>query len=148
MKLKTKNFGELDVQEDKIITFEKGIPGFNQLKDYIIINDQEETSPFCWLQSIEEPALAFVLVNPFLVNPGYNPELPEAEVEKLGEARPEDYTVLSIVKVPKEVEQMTANLMAPIVINLKTRKGKQIITNGDNALVRYKIFEGLKNNKQ
>lgn len=148
MKLKTKNFGEVDVQEDKIITFEKGIPGFNQLKDYIIINDQEETSPFCWLQSIEEPALAFVLVNPFLVNPQYNPELPEAEVEKLGEAKPEDYTVLSIVKVPEEVEQMTANLMAPIVINLKTRKGKQIITNGDNALVRYKIFEGLKNNKQ
>lgn len=145
MKLNTKNFGELDIQEEKIITFEKGIPGFNELKKYIIINDEEESSPFCWLQSVEEPQLAFVLVNPFIVYPDYNPSLPEGEIEQLGEAGPEDYSILSIVKVPEEVEKMTANLMAPIVINLKTKKAKQIITNGDNALVRFYIFDQLKN---
>lgn len=145
MKLKTKNFGELEIEEDKIITFNQGIPGFNQLKDYIIINDLEENSLFCWLQSIEDPELAFVLVNPFVVYPEYNPNLPDAEVEKLGQATPEEYSVLSIVKVPEDVELMTANLRAPIVINLKTKKAMQIITDGDDALVKYRIFDRLKN---
>ncbi len=146
MTITTKNFGEIEIIDEKIITFEKGIPGFNDLSKYIIINDEDETSPFCWLQSIEEPELAFVLVNPFLVYPDYKPNLPEAEIEKLGEATPEDYSVLAIVKVPEEIEKMTANLMAPIVINLKTKKGKQVITNGEDSLVRFNIFEQLKNN--
>ena len=145
MKLNTKHFGELEVQEENIITFEKGIPGFNELKQYIIINDDEESSPFCWLQSIEESQLAFVLVNPYLVYADYKPNLPEIEIAKLGEATPEDYSVLSIVRVPEEVEKMTANLRAPIVINLKTKKAMQIITDGEDALVRYQIFEQLKN---
>ena len=145
MKLKTKNFGELEVEEDKIITFNQGIPGFNELKEYIIINDEEADSPFCWLQSIEEPELAFVLINPFIICPDYNPNLPDAEVEKLGEATPDQYSVLSIVKVPEDVVQMSANLRAPIVINLNTRKGMQIITDGEDALVRYHIFDRLKN---
>ena len=148
MKLKTKHFGELDVLEENIITFNQGIPGFNELKQYIIINDQEEGSPFCWLQSIEEAELAFVLINPFIICPDYNPNLPDAEVEKLGEARPEEYSVLSIVKIPEDVDQMTANLRAPIVINLKTKKAMQIITDGEDALVRYRIFDRLKNKAQ
>ncbi|HHX63035.1 MAG TPA: flagellar assembly protein FliW, partial [Epulopiscium sp.] len=82
MKLNTKDFGELEILEDKIITFQYGIPGFTKYTQYIIINDEEEDSPFCWLQSVEKPDLAFTLVNPFLTYENYNPNLPKTEIEK------------------------------------------------------------------
>ncbi|HHX59496.1 MAG TPA: flagellar assembly protein FliW [Epulopiscium sp.] len=148
MKITTSNFGELNVPNDNIITFENGIPGFKDNTKYVIINDEED-SPFCWLQSIEDPSLAFALVNPFLVHDHYDPNLPKSEVEKLGQGTDEDYSILSIVIIPEDVEQMRANLMAPIVINLKTKKGMQIIIDGDDYPVKYYLFKQLqKNNKK
>lgn len=143
MELNTKHFGQLQIPEDNIITFENGIPGFTQYTKYIIINDEDENSPFCWLQSIEEVDLAFALANPFLIHKEYNPRLPKNEIEKLGEGNETDYSVLSIVIVPEDVEKMTANLRAPIVINLKTKKGMQVILDGEDYPIKYYLFEQL-----
>ena len=106
MRITTNNFGKLHIPDENIITFENGIPGFKENTQYIIINDEEEGSPFCWLQSIQEPDLAFALVNPFLVHDHYNPNLPKSEVEKLGEGTEKDYSILSIVIIPEDVEKM------------------------------------------
>ena len=147
MTIMTSNFGELQILDEKIITFENGIPGFKDNTQYIIINDEEADSPFCWLQSIENPDLAFALVNPFLIHDNYNPTFPQSEVEKLGEGTEEDYSVLSIMIIPEDIEKMRTNLMAPIVINLKTKKGMQIIIDGDDYPVKYYLFEQLQKNK-
>ena len=147
MKIETSNFGQLQVIEENIITFDKGIPGFPDKKQYIIINDEDEDSPFCWLQSLEDPDLAFTMVNPYLAYPNYDPRFPESELAKLGQASQEDYSVLSTVIIPEEIEKMRTNLMAPIVINLKTKKAMQIITEGDQYPVRYYLFEELHNQK-
>ena len=147
MKIVTSNFGELQIPDENIITFHKGIPGFIDNTQYVIINEDQEDSPFCWLQSIQDPDLAFILVNPFLVYDNYNPNFPQGEIEKLGEAKPEDYSILSIVIIPEDIKEMRANLMAPIVINLKTKKAMQIITEGDEYPVRHYIFKQLQKNK-
>lgn len=147
MKIITNHFGELQIPDENIILFENGIPGFTEYTQYVIINDEEENSPFCWLQSIEEPELAFALVNPFLVHDNYNPNLPKSEVEKLGEGTEEDYSILSIVIIPEDMEKMRANLMAPIVINLKTKKAMQIIIDGDDYPVKYYLFNQLQKKK-
>ena len=143
MKITTNHFGELQIPDENIITFENGIPGFLDYTKYIIINDEEEDSPFCWLQSIEEPELAFALVNPYLVHEDYNPNLPKGEVEKLGEGTDKDYSILSIVTVPEDMEKMTANLTAPIVINLKTKKATQMIIDGNDYPIKYYLFNQL-----
>lgn len=147
MKLVTSNFGEINIPDDNIINFEKGIPGFETNTKYVIINDEDKNSPFCWLQSIEDPGLAFTLVNPYLVHEGYNPKFPTSQMEKLGEGSQEDYSVLSIVIIPDDIKEIRTNLMAPIVINLKTRKAAQIVTEGDNYPVKYYIFKQLEKNK-
>lgn len=147
MKLVTSNFGEINIPDDNIINFEKGIPGFEKHTKYVIINDEDKDSPFCWLQSIEDPDLAFTLVNPYLVYQGYDPKFSEGDIAKLGQAKPEDYSVLSIVIIPENIEEIRTNLMAPIVINLKTKKAGQIITEGDLYPVKYYIFKELQENK-
>lgn len=147
MEIITTHFGKLQISEENIITFENGIPGFIEYTRYIIINHEEEDSPFCWLQSIDNPNLAFALVNPFLVHEDYHPNFPQREIERLGQAAQEDYSILSIVTIPEEVEQMRANLMAPIVINLKSKKAMQIIIDGDEYPVKYGLFQKLQKNK-
>lgn len=147
MKIKTSNFGELEILSENIIRFENGIPGFKDNKQYVIINDEDEDSPFCWLQSVEEPDLAFTMVNPFLAYESYDPKFPESELAKLGEGSPEDYSVLSIVNIPEDIKDMRTNLMAPIVINLKTKNAMQIITQGDQYPVKYYLFKELQKRK-
>ena len=67
MKLHTKNFGLLEIEEEKIIAFPEGIPGFEEEKEFVIINNEDEENPFCWLQSVNNPDLAFVITTPFLI---------------------------------------------------------------------------------
>ena len=143
MELNTKHFGKLQIEEDKIITFPKGILGFEDYGRYVMINDEDENSPFCWLQSIDNSDLAFTLVNPYLICLDYKPDLPKSEIAKLGKGEAGDYSILSIVIIPQDIEKMTANLMAPIVINLKTKKALQIITAGDDYPVKYYMFKEL-----
>ncbi len=129
MKLVTLNFGELEITEDKIIHFENGLKGFEDKKDYAIINnfDTEDPVPFFWLQSTEDPDLAFVLTVPFIFKPDYQFELPEDIEKKLHIGPKAELGVYSIVKIPEKVKDFTYNLQAPIVINYKTREADQII---------------------
>lgn len=140
MKLNTKNFGELDIDEKKIISFPEGLPGFEEEKEFVIINNEDEENPFCWLQSVKNPDLAFVIVDPFFVFSDYSVDLSETVQEKLKIKDEKDVAVYSIVVVPEDLKKMTANLLGPIVINVRERLGKQVILDDPRYTTKHYIF--------
>jgi flagellar assembly factor FliW len=102
-----------------------GILGFEQTKNYLLIANPAER-PFRWLQVKDNPALAFVVIEPFLVAPEYRPDIPESDVEFLGLSSPEDAALLNIVTLHGP-HRATINLKGPVVINRNTGIGRQVI---------------------
>jgi flagellar assembly factor FliW len=127
VKIATKNFGDITVREDQVITFRPGLLGFAELHRYVLIEHGQE-SPFLWLQCVDNPELAFVVIDPAFVLTDYqlgpvNGIRKDLEVEDL-----KDLRVLVILTIPPGAPQeMTANLMGPLLINLANRRGKQLI---------------------
>lgn len=148
MLLNTRNFGEIQIEEEKILTFPDGIPGFEKLTKYIILQNPDEEIPFHWLQSVEDGDLAFVIVNPFIFRPDYDFEIPQNTIEKLNIQKPEDVHVFSIVIVPEDISKMTANLQAPLIINTNNNTGKQVILDNEDYPRKYYIFQNLKQTPQ
>lgn len=141
MKLNTMNFGEIEIDEDLILNFPEGLLGFQDEKQFIIINNEGEENPFQWLQSINSPELAFVIINPFLVDPNYDIVIPATAQEKLELEDEKDIGLYSIVVVPEEVEEMTANLLGPIITNTKNKLGKQVILDDNRYKTKHLIFK-------
>ncbi len=102
-----------------------GILGFEQMKQYLLIANPEE-EPFRWLQVKDNAALAFVVIDPFLVVPDYRPDIPQADVDFLGLANPEEAALLNIVTL-HGANRATVNLKGPVVVNRTTGVGKQVI---------------------
>ncbi|MBI3803054.1 MAG: flagellar assembly protein FliW [Nitrospirae bacterium] len=119
--------GSLKVDSDRLITFPDGIPGFPKVKRYFVV-ENDKGHPLCWLQAVEDPELAFVVTDPFIFDSQYQPPIPAEEFKRLEIDGGESLALLIIVNVPQEDPlKMTANFMAPLVINAKTRLGKQVI---------------------
>ena len=150
MLVKTKYFGEINLSEDKIITMERGMFGFEEYKKYTILDDSEkEGRPnVSWFQSVEEPGLAFSVINPMAVMEDYNPIVEDELLKGLGEITEENIVVLLPLTVPQEVTNMTANLKAPIIINADTRKGAQVVVENEEYEIKYKIYDILKGKKE
>lgn len=148
MQITTKVFGEITVDDDKLICFPKGIIGFPDLKDFALIHDTEKGSDSIhWLQSIQEPAFAMPVMDPLVVCPDYNPEADDELLRNLGEIGPEDLLVLVTVTIPKDLTQMSVNLKGPIVINAGERKAMQVIVEGDTYQVKFPIYDILNKKK-
>lgn len=143
MIVETKNFGKIEIEEDNIICFEEGIPGFEDIHKYGIINNEDSESPFCWIQSIEKPELAFALVNPFLIKSDYEFDLNEENVSALGIEEASQVAVYAIVVVPEDIKKISMNLKAPIIVNTHNKKAAQIILNSDKYTVRHFIVDEL-----
>ena len=141
MKLHARSFGEIEINQEDILTFPEGIPGFEDSKRYIIINNPDEENPFDWLQSVDNGDLAFVIINPFFVKPDYDIIIPESALEKLKIIDESDVALYSIVVVPEKIEDMTVNLTGPIVINVREKLGKQIILDDNRYTTKYYIFK-------
>lgn len=149
MKVNTRLFGEIDVAEDRIISFTTGIMGFEKYVHYTLIFNAEKKGNIMWLQSLDEPELAFTVMDPMKIVPEYNPVVEDEWLAPLGEVETEDdYFLLSVVTVPSDLTKMTANLKAPIVINMKTMKACQIIVNNDDYQVRYNVYDCVKKMKE
>ncbi|WP_026479000.1 flagellar assembly protein FliW [Alkaliphilus transvaalensis] len=144
MILNTKNFGEIQVKEEEIIHFPDGIPGFEELNQYIIIENPDKEVPFHWLQSVEETDLAFVIINPFIFKKDYDFKISQNTIDKLDIKKTEDVTVYTIVVVPEDLSKMTANLRAPLIINSQNRKGKQILLDNEEYKARHYILDEMK----
>lgn len=141
MLLKTKNFGEIEINEENQFTFEEGLPGFESMRRFALVSNPEEDSPFCWLQSVEDPELAFVMINPLYFRSDYSVEIDDATVKSLQIERKEDVALYSIVVVPEDVSKISANLKAPLLLNTRNRKGRQVILDTNEYHVRHYILE-------
>lgn len=149
MKVNTKNFGEIEIADEKIITFEGGIVGFPELTQFALLHDEEkgQDAGIHWMQSLQEPAFAMPVMDPLNVVPDYNPEVEDELLVSLGDITQENLLVLVTVTVPSDLTKMTVNLQGPLVINAETRKACQVIVDGEQYKVKYPIYELLKARK-
>ncbi len=148
MQITTKIFGEIIIDDDKIINFPNGIIGFPDLVDFALVHDEDKgTDSIHWLQSIQEPAFAIPVMDPLIVCPDYNPEADDELLNVLGEIVPEELLVLVTVTVPKDLTKMSVNLKGPIIINAAEKKALQVIVEGDEYQVKFPIYEILNQKK-
>ncbi|MEN3043198.1 MAG: flagellar assembly protein FliW [Fervidobacterium sp.] len=119
--------GEFDLNENEVLFFPEGIPGFESLKKFAIIS-LEETRPIFWLVSLEDETVALPIIDPWIVEEDYEVELSQNELQILKIEDPNDLVVWCVVTIPiGKPEETTVNLKAPIVINLKNGIGLQVI---------------------
>lgn len=139
MQINTKFIGSIEVDEKDIIYFEYGIPGFHELHKFALL-PMEENPALHYLQSIEDENICFVLVNPFTLLADYEIDISEDTVQELSIEAPEDVSLYSILTIPEDIKEMTANLSAPIVINSANKKAVQEILNTDKYSIKHRVF--------
>ena len=155
MKINTRIFGEIDIEESKILTFDKGIIGFPDLRLFTLIHDEEvgANAGIRYLQSMDEPGFAMPVMDPLIVKPDYDPEVNDellsglGNLDGLGELNQENILVLVTVSVPSDLTKMTVNLQGPIVINADERKAAQIIVDSSEYPVKFPVYDILKSRK-
>lgn len=140
--IRTRVFGEISVDEDKILAFPQGILGFPDLKRFTLIHDAEATNApgIRWLQSLDEANFAIPVTNPFTVTEHYAPVISENVVKEIGEC--EEPLILVTVTVPSNIRRMSVNLMAPIVINPEDRLAVQTVVDGYE--IKHYVYETLR----
>lgn len=146
MRINTRYFGTVDLDDDKVIVFDDGLFGFEEYKKFALIfnNEAKERPAISWLQSVDEQALALPVMIPTIVKPDYNPVVEDDALETLGDWNEENISVLVTVTVPEDLKNMTTNLKAPIIINTDTMKGVQTVVENQDYEIRYKIYDLLK----
>ena len=143
MEIETSRFGRMEIDAEKIITFTKDILGFPEHKKYILF-PHRENSPFYWLQSVDDPQLAFVVMSPTVFCSDYEFDLQDHVQKELKIERPEQTFVLVTITVPKGNPQgMTANLLGPFVINMDERMACQVILDPATYPVAFSIVSGM-----
>ena len=147
MIIQTEKFGELNVDEDKIIEFPDALPGFPNLKKFTLLHrkdrDGNDLHTFAFLQSIENTDIALALIDVSYYLTDYTLNLNDDDLDIIGGFSPEDTLIYNVMVVPEKLEDIRTNLKAPIVINSITRKGKQIVMEGDYD-IRFHIYKMLK----
>jgi flagellar assembly factor FliW len=138
MNINTKYHGEIDVREDDVLNFEQGIPGFADEKKFVLL-PLPENDWFHILQSVSTQ-LGFVVTDPFLFTQEYDFELDQGTVDLLEFTAEKDVKVLTILTMKETLNESTANLQAPIIINLANNKAKQVILNDPTYQTKHLIF--------
>lgn len=149
MRINTKIFGEIEIAEDKIITFESGIIGFPELKNFALIHDEEEGPGvgIRFLQSLDEPGFAMPVMDPLLVKPDYDPRVNDELLASAGKVTADNILVLVTVSVPGDITQMSVNLQGPFVINVEECKACQVIVENDDYPTKFPVYEILQAGK-
>lgn len=149
MKLETRLFGTIEVDVTKIINFNDGIIGFEELKQFMVMNDADtEDAKILWLQSLDDGEVAMPVIDPLIIKTDYNPVVEDELFKNIGEIIDGEMLVLTTLTVPADISMITTNLKAPIIINPVTMKGCQIIVDNDKYQVRYPIYDILKAGKE
>ena len=139
-KVDTVRFGEIEVEEDKIVHFEQGIPAFEDEHEFLVIPYDAE-SPYYFMQSLATPDLAFLLTVPFVFFPDYEFELDDEVLKQLGIKQQEEILIYALITIPGgKVEDMTANLMAPVVINTTNMQARQVVLDRSGYTTRHRLF--------
>lgn len=145
MRVKTTRFGAvetIEIPEEDTLSFPEGLPGFEGKTRFAIIQD-EQLAPFQWLQSLEDPYVGFLVVEPSVFTSDYAFDLPDAEAHALRLDESEQPLVLTILVVPGDIKKMTANLRAPLIINQRRRVAKQVILPDERQPIKYPVFGGV-----
>jgi len=140
VKVSTTRFGVLEIEESGIILMKGGILGFEQLKEYVLIC-HDAKNPFLWLQSLQDGATAFVAINPFFIHPDYQPVLNDVILERLELKKPEDIALMVIVSIRSNPSLLTANLRAPIVINVSKKTACQVVLEDSSYSIQHDILK-------
>ena len=139
-KIYTSRFGEIEVDEKKIVHFKDGIPAFEDEHEFVILPYEEE-SPYYFMQSLKSPDLAFLLTIPFLFFNDYTFEIDDATIKELGITDSENVFYYSMVTIPNgSIRYMTANLVAPIVLNGANMQAKQVVLEKSNYTTKHRLF--------
>ena len=146
MLVQTINFGSLEIPEDKVLIFREGLPGFSQIHRFAVL-EMETLKPLQYLQSLDEPPISLFVINPFLIDPGYEFQLTDSEMEDIKAANPADLAVYVIATIPENPKDATLNFMAPIVINNKDRCGKQVILQDSKYSVKHPLLHSADQDK-
>lgn len=144
MKIQTKFLGEVDIVEKEIISFSEGILGFEESKDFILL-DIPENDLFKVLQDTKHDYVAFIVVNPWKFKGDYALDVPDEELKELKIKKEEDIAVLSIVNLSDDFEKSTMNLLAPVIINAEDRLGKQYVLNSQSFSTKEPLFTMVEN---
>ena len=136
MKIETSRFGTLEIDDSMVFNFPMGLLGFAKLKKYIVV-DHTEDSPFKWLQSCEEPSLAFIITDPVFFRPDYRLSVRRSELTMLEVTEDEELVVSVIMTIPDNPQDMSANLLAPLIFNMANRHGMQYVLTNSNYPVKY-----------
>lgn len=143
MKINTRIFGEIEISDEKIITFENGIIGFPDMKHFTLLHDEEKGSNagLRFLQSIEEPNFAMPVMDPLSVKEDYDPEVDDELLKSVGNLTEENILVLVTATIPSDLTKMSVNLQGPIIINVSEMKACQIILDTETYPVKFPIYD-------
>lgn len=131
MKSLSTRFGSFEVRDESIVTFPSGLLGFPEQQRYVIL-DHDTEAPFKWLQSVEEPSLAFVILDPAMIHPGYQIDVPADALAEIRAEQKEELALVVILTIPSDDPgRITANLRGPLVISHQTKLGKQMVLSED-----------------
>ena len=150
MLVKTRFFGEVDIEDEKILTFDNGIMGFEDMKRWTLIYDIEKGSegPISWFQSLDMAELALPVINTYTVTAVYEPVVEDELLKPLGEFKDEELVTFLTITIPSEdPSKTTANFRAPILINPVNRKGIQVIVNNEDYPIKFSIYESVQKMK-
>jgi len=144
MQVDTLRFGTVEVDEGKILDFGSGIPGLEQYRKYALLQF-EESYPIVWLQSMDDSGVCLPVMDTFAVLPDYVFDIDDSDVKELELTSPDDLHVVSVVVIPEDIQGMTVNLAAPIIINTTSGSAKQVVLSGTEYNVRAPVFQQICN---
>ncbi|MHB9130814.1 MAG: flagellar assembly protein FliW [Armatimonadota bacterium] len=137
MTISTTRFGDIEVSDDLLIQVPAGLLGFESIHTFCLLPHAPD-SPFNWLQAIDDPELAFVVVNPFDFFPEYDFEIADADVPHIGTEDPAELVVFSIITFADK--RLTANLVGPVVMNVQTQVARQIVLSDPRYGTRHELI--------
>ncbi|MCS7233105.1 MAG: flagellar assembly protein FliW [Synergistetes bacterium] len=139
MRVNTLRFGEIEIPEEKLILMPHGLIGFPELKSFFVIG--EEGQLVRWLQSVDDPKIALPVINPFEIFSNFSVDISDSDLEDIELKDPRDAIIFLVMVIPAgKPKDATVNLKAPIVINIKNKKAKQVIALNEDYPVRYPLF--------
>ena len=142
MQINTIRFGEVTIDDNKIITFQDGLPGLEEFTRFAILQF-EESFPIVWLQCVDHHEICLPVIDTFSAMPDYAFNIADEDVKELDLTGPEELHIISVLVIPDNIERMTINQAAPIIINMRTGFARQIILNGGEYNARTPFFAQL-----
>jgi len=138
LNIDTIRFGNIEIEEEKVITIVEGMFGFPGRHRYIIL-EHKEGSPFRWFQCVDDPSLAFVIIDPEMFQPQYRAAVPKEHLLALGLQDPLQAAVFVVVNIASDHSMITANLEGPVVVNPEKMVGRQIVLSDSSYSTRHVI---------